>query len=121
MIKKAKKSVTTNITDMKESFKEGMESATEETASAPANSEVKVKEIPVMEHHSDDAKIKKAIDAIAYKHKTPSPTKKKSGINDKPKASSKKAKPNIKAEKEAPVNADLEKEIDDATKDVKEI
>lgn len=132
MFKKAKKTVKENISDMKESFVEGMESAADKTTQdkvvsepvadqPPVDAEAKVEEIPVLERHADSVKIKKAIDEIAHKYKTSLPAKKKAGIKGKFKAVSGKVKCKIRAKKEAPVDADLEKQIENTTKGVKEI
>ncbi len=151
MFKQAKKTVKESIRDMKKSFKEGVDSAAEETtkskainaSSAPeqpsVNTEIKEKEIPlnqeipsptkkkgeikekskgvsgqnktisapVLEQPSDNVKIKAAIEEITKKQKAPSSATKKV----------KKAA----VKKNTSVPADLEKVIDNDTKDTKEI
>lgn len=131
MFKRAGKSVKENISEMKDSFKEGIKSVSSETKEGErVNSEIKTEEIPASKktpssiakkgaisikgQSTDTIKIKGAIQEISGKRE-------KSSSAQKTKNAPKKSQSKMSAEKEASVDADLEKEIEKTTRDVKEI
>jgi hypothetical protein len=128
IFKKASKSVKENLEDINESFKEGMESV---AAEATQSETVQGKPSPAKK----TAKSRKKSKPVQKAVKKPAPEQVAEGkavvapvveepagnvIKKKRKAAPKKVKPAPAVTEEKLVNADLEKELEDTTKDVKE-
>lgn len=101
ILKKVNKSVTKNVGDLKESFKEGIESVGEEEASGTKTSSRSV--------HSKSVSVHTKVPASRSRAKATC----KGGM--------KKVAQKTPRKKEAPVNAAMEEEIEALTKDVEDI